>query len=104
MAQSITDPASPNGCLMVNSAVEFGERENSEINALVRDRITVFQNKFEQIIADAQRDGEIAAERDPKAMAQFLTASIAAVAVNYRLMRDPAQVENIINEALRVLD
>ena len=103
MGHSITDPASPNGCLMVNAAVEFGDRETSEINALVRERVTAFQNKFEGIIVAAQRSGEIDAERNPRAIAQFLVASLAALAVRYRPMRDRAQAENTSTEAPRVL-
>lgn len=99
-----TDPATPAGCLVTNSAVEFGYQQDSAVTALLRDHFATIEGRLAGIIVEAQAAGEVAPDRDPAALAQFLIGSVTAAAVMYRLKRDPALGQATLDQALAILN
>ncbi|MEU8897315.1 TetR/AcrR family transcriptional regulator [Nocardia sp. NPDC048505] len=59
------------GCLAVNSAIELAGRD-AEATALVRRTFGRMEEGFRAALERARRDGEIAADRDPRALARYL--------------------------------
>ena len=88
-------------CLGVGSICEFGASrpDLTEINALwpsLREPIAAR-------VRDAQRDGDVAADLDPEAIAEFLIANIAGIRVAGRGGADRATLTSLADMALRAL-
>lgn len=96
------DPAEPAGCLVVNSAVELGPAD-AEVAALLRSdgerRLALIAEAF----AAAQADGEIAADRDPLALARFVGSTISGLRVTARAGADRAALAAVAETALTAL-
>jgi TetR/AcrR family transcriptional regulator, transcriptional repressor for nem operon len=89
-------------CLGVSSIYEFGASrpELKEINALLarslRDAMTAR-------VRDAQREGDVASNLTPEAVAEFLIANIAGIRVAGRGGADRASLTSLADMALRAL-
>jgi TetR/AcrR family transcriptional repressor of nem operon len=76
-------PASGRGCLLCNTAVEFGPNDPSGTDAISRyfERI---HRAFEFALKDAVRSGEVRSSLDTTAEAHFLAASVLGIFVMLR--------------------
>lgn len=63
------------GCLAVNAALELGGLDD-EVTARVRHNFERVENAFHVEFAAARQEGEIGADRDPRALAQFTLAAM----------------------------
>ncbi|WP_037303581.1 TetR/AcrR family transcriptional regulator [Amycolatopsis orientalis] len=63
------------GCLAVNAALELGGIDD-EVTARVRHNFERVEDAFQAEFAAARREGEIGAERDPRALARFTLAAM----------------------------
>jgi len=72
--EAIEDATSgdPKGCLIVNSAVEFGQHE-TQFTEDVRVALEAVQKAFESAIQLAVRNGELATDSSPKLLAKTIT-------------------------------
>ncbi|MDA0636229.1 TetR/AcrR family transcriptional regulator [Nonomuraea sp. MCN248] len=90
----------PPGCMVVNALVELGPRD-PELSALARrhqrERVAGLRDAF----AAACAQGELAPDRDPEALAQFLMAAIGGMQVTVRGGGDRAALEAIAATTLR---
>ncbi|WP_067539284.1 TetR/AcrR family transcriptional regulator [Nocardia crassostreae] len=59
------------GCLAVNAVIELGGSD-AEVTTRVRRIFEQMQDAFEEPLGRARREGEIAADRDPRALAAYL--------------------------------
>ncbi|TDD32038.1 TetR/AcrR family transcriptional regulator [Nonomuraea terrae] len=96
-----SDPADPPGCLVVNTAVELGPRD-SEIAELVRRdgerRVEIMRAALER----ARARGELGPDKDPLALARFVSAAVGGLRVSARGGADRAALESIANITLGV--
>lgn len=76
----VEDAASdePKGCLIVNSAVEFGQHRK-EFSEDVRVALDAVQSTFERVIRDSIKQGEISPEVSPKVSAKYLTTCLSGI-------------------------
>ena len=76
----VEDAASsePKGCLIVNSAVEFGQHRK-EFSEEVRIALDAVQSTFERVIRAGIKDGEISPEISPKVSAKYLTTCLSGI-------------------------
>lgn len=65
----------PRGCLLMNSAAEFGMREEM-ICRDVQQSLQRFEGLFAEAIRHGQNDGSIARSADPDALGRFLSSSL----------------------------
>jgi len=89
-------------CLGIGSIYEFGASRPDlmEINApLAR----ALRNALAGRVRDAQREGDVAADLDPEAVALFLIANIAGIRVAGRGGADHATLTGLADMALRAL-
>jgi AcrR family transcriptional regulator len=89
----------PPGCLVVNTLVELGPRDPDLAEPARRhqeQRVALLRDAF----AAAQAAGELPADRDPEALAQFLMATIGGMRVAGRGGADRASLEAIARTAL----
>ncbi len=99
-----SDPKSPYGCFMTNSCVEFGERNDPAIRDLLCQNYKALEQLLFDILKRGREQGNLAKDRDPRSIAQFLVASISAFAVMYRYNKNKSYARNVISEILHVLD
>ena len=69
------EPSEHRGCLAVNAALELGGIDE-EVTARVRHNFERVENAFYVEFAAARQEGEIGANRDPRALAQFVLAAM----------------------------
>jgi AcrR family transcriptional regulator len=94
------DPADPAGCLVVNTLVELAPHEPAVADALDRDHAV----KIEALTAAfraAQAAGEVAADHDPAALADYVFVVLGGLRVAARAGAARADREAVVTSALR---
>jgi TetR/AcrR family transcriptional repressor of nem operon len=78
--EAIDDATSgnPKGCMIVNSAVEFGQH-TTQFTEDVRGALEAVEKAFESAIQMAVRDGEFATSRSTKLLAKVITTLMSGV-------------------------
>ena len=79
--QEVVDDATsqePKGCLIVNSAVEFGQHRK-KFSAEVRTALDAVQSAFERVIREYVKQGSVSPEISPKVSAKYLTTCISGI-------------------------
>ncbi len=87
------------GCLMVNSTVERALRDEDCAARAARNFRRSEQAYFDAVV-EAQRQGEIAADRDPRALARFLAGTIRGIRVSAKATGDYQTLKDIADIAL----
>ncbi|QYC43515.1 HTH-type transcriptional repressor ComR [Nonomuraea coxensis DSM 45129] len=96
------DPDDPDGCLVVNTMIELAPRDPEVAGMLRRDnelRVRIMRAAFE----DARARGELAPDKEPLALARFVTAAVSGLRVLARGGADRATLESVARTALDVL-
>ncbi|MFB4281726.1 MULTISPECIES: TetR/AcrR family transcriptional regulator [unclassified Nonomuraea] len=93
------DPGDPKGCLVVNTLVELGPRDPDIAELLRRDTAKRVETVRAAIEA-ARARGEIEVDRDPLALANFVSATVSGLRVAARGGAGRATLESIANVAL----
>lgn len=101
----VMDLADPDrrGCLAVNSAAELAGAEDAAAVDLVRRMFDRTEGAFLSLIAEGQRSGEVAPERDPAALAALLLNTVVGLRLTMRVTEDshrPAQVVDAVIDSL----
>ncbi|KZL15850.1 HTH-type transcriptional repressor ComR [Pseudovibrio axinellae] len=96
-------PDDPRGCLLVNSTVELGKRDE-EVSAYVNNRLRLSLEMFEGAIRNAQESGEISPEKDHASLARMLVMSIHGLKAMSRLNVDQSDLRPAVEEVLKLLD
>ncbi|MGI5353224.1 TetR/AcrR family transcriptional regulator [Streptomyces sp. CA-250714] len=90
------------GCLSVNTTVELAARDPEADRVLARD-LRVRLDALRTVIEAGQRAGEIAADRDPEALARFVNAVIGGMRVSAQGGADRPTLEGIATTAVDAL-
>ncbi len=90
------------GCFMLNAAMERAGHD-AVVARRVRDAIGENEAALLGLLQDAQDAGELAADRDPKALARYLVAALNGVRVTAKATRDRALIDDAIAIALEAL-
>ncbi len=93
-----TEPNTPPGCMMMCASMEWS-KEGAVLDFLRRFR-EEFLDAVRRAVAEAQAKGEIAPDKDPEALSQYLLFTIKAVAMEARATKDRAHVARMIDQAL----
>jgi TetR/AcrR family transcriptional regulator, transcriptional repressor for nem operon len=91
------------GCLLLAASLERN-LDDKDIARLVRTNQAEVEAIFEQALRDAQQRGELAAGRDPLALARFFMATIQGMRATARARSDRAALDQVARLALAVLD
>jgi AcrR family transcriptional regulator len=92
----------PLGCLVVNSLVELGPRDEHVAALLRADQDRRFAGLTDALAA-GRAAGEIAGDRDPAALAHFVMSAISGLRVMARGGADRATLESIAETALTAI-
>ncbi|WP_340401934.1 TetR/AcrR family transcriptional regulator [Paenibacillus sp. FSL H8-0079] len=93
----------PSGCLIVNSAVELGARDQDVDNRSL-DSFNEAEQMFEQIIEWGQRDGEFSSDHDAKEMAEYLHNTSVGIRAMARTSMGKEKLNRIINVSIKLLE
>jgi TetR/AcrR family transcriptional repressor of nem operon len=91
------------GCLLCNTAVEFGPSDPSGAGFVQRyfERLS---GAFHTALGNASRSGRLRASVDPRAEAEFLTAAVLGLFVMLRAQAPPAVIESAARVAIDHLE
>jgi len=91
------------GCLLMNTASEFAQSD-PKVAAAVAQGIESLRDIFEAAIRQAQQQGEIAADKDARALAIYLVSSMSGIKNMIKAGADSETVRGIAALTLRILD
>jgi len=91
------------GCLVMNSATEFANTDK-EISGLIAKATKEFTSVFITAIKQAQAQGDITKDKDPKSLANFLLSSMSGLKTMVKAGANRATVKNIAKTILAALD
>jgi TetR/AcrR family transcriptional repressor of nem operon len=95
------DPADPDrrGCMAVNAAAELADMD--EVAAgLVRRMFDRTEEAFRVLIEEGQRTGEIAPDRDPRAVASMLLNTLVGLPLTARIADRPERLTKVIDATI----
>jgi len=99
--ETIQDPLG-RGCMVVNAAVERLPHD-AKVARLVERGWTSLEVALTSALTRARAQGEIAAERDPQALARFLLVVLQGIRVVGKGRPDPERLRDAVEQAMAVL-
>ena len=97
------DRSRPAGCLVTNSAVELSRRDRGAA-AKVGASLAGLEAAFLGALERARAQGELAATREVRALARFLTSSAQGLSVMAKAFPERAVLEDVVRVALAALE
>ena len=97
------DRSRPPGCLVTNSAVELARRDRGAA-AKVGGSLAKLEAAFLRALERARAQGELAATRDVRALARFLTSSAQGLSVMAKAVPERAVLEDVVAVVLAALE
>ncbi|MEM6647220.1 MAG: TetR family transcriptional regulator [Bacteroidota bacterium] len=94
--------ADAHGCLIANAAMEVGALD-PDVERSVRAGLAGVTQLFAELLRAAQAEGDLAAERDPQALAHFLTATIQGIRVMAKANAGRDVLQAVVGGALAAL-
>lgn len=101
--EDVNGTSEPRGCLVMNTASEFAQSE-PEIALDVSQSIERFRAVLQAAVERAQREGDIAPERDGRTLANYLVSSMSGLKTQAKAGADTATLKGIIAVVLKALD
>ncbi len=102
IAASLNDKSKPRGCFMVNSMVDCAHQPTS-LERISREQHKQRQTAILKRFRDAEAQGELPADADPKALADFFAGQSLALGVMASNGADKTALQSFIDVALTVL-
>ncbi|WP_290651996.1 TetR/AcrR family transcriptional regulator [Aquisalimonas sp.] len=96
-------PGGPRGCLVLNTANEFGHRD-AEVSRHVRAGLSAFRDIFAEAIRRGQADGSVARIHDPDRLAAYLVAAMGGLRTLVKADDSSASINDALELLLAALD
>ncbi len=97
------DRSRPAGCLVTNSAVELSRRDRGAATKVGRS-LAGLEAAFLRTLERAAAQGELAATRDRRGLARFLTSSAQGLSVMAKAFPERAVLEDVVKVVLAALE
>ena len=91
------------GCLMTNAAIELAPHDRDTACAVAANMAAI-ETAFRRLLTAAQKNGEIAAEKSPRDLARFLTATANGLRVMAKVAPQRVALKSVVRVALQSLD
>lgn len=91
------------GCLIANTIMELSPHEK-EIASTLRQALKMAEDAFFKILARAKQQGELTHDKDPRALARFLTTMMQGSIVMIKAGASADRVQQTAETALSILD
>jgi len=103
LAENAGQPTAKRSCFLINTVLEVA-RDNHEVCTHVARHLDSIEALFRRALEDARECGELAADRDPAALATFIIAGISGLRVLSVAGSSPDRVRSAVNQILSLLD
>jgi len=100
--RSLADPQR-RGCLITNTVMELSPHEK-EIAGTLRQVLKMVEDTFFRVLARAKQQGELKHDKDPRALARFLTTMMQGTIVMIKAGASADAVKQTVETALSILD
>jgi TetR/AcrR family transcriptional regulator, transcriptional repressor for nem operon len=90
------------GCLIANTVMELSPHEN-EIAGTLRQALKMVEDTFFNVLARAKQQGELKDDKDPRALARFLTTMMQGTIVMIKAGASADVVKQTMETALSIL-
>lgn len=101
--EDVAGTCAPRGCLVMNTASEFAQSK-PEIAQDVVKSVERFRGALQAAVERAQREGDIAPERDARTLANYLVSSMSGLKVQAKAGANMQTLNGIIKVVLKALD
>ncbi len=91
------------GCFLCNCAVEFAQRDPAVAERISRS-LGQIEDAYHQAVVRGQKDGEIPANHDARALAKFLVSSESGLFVSAKSGMDRKCLKDVVKITLSVLE
>ena len=91
------------GCLIANTVMELSPHEK-EIAGTLRQALKMVEDTFFKVLARAKQQGELKPDKDPRALARFLTTMMQGTIVMIKAGASTDVVKQTAETALSILD
>jgi TetR/AcrR family transcriptional repressor of nem operon len=91
------------GCLIANTVMELSPHEN-EIAGTLRQALKMVEDTFFKVLARAKQQGELKHDKDPRALARYLTTMMQGTIVMIKAGAPAEVVKQTAETALSILD
>lgn len=91
------------GCLMTNCAIELAPHDRDAAVAVAAS-MGAMEKAFHRLLTAAQQDGELSAEKSPRDLARFLTATSNGLRVMAKVSPQRPALKSVVRVALQALD
>jgi TetR/AcrR family transcriptional repressor of nem operon len=102
LAEDIADPQARRSCLLVNTVLELS-RQDEIVQQRVNQHLGAMEGLMRQALEEARTNGELAADKDPAALAAFLMTGIWGLRVLAGTDPAPERVEVVVEQLLAPL-
>lgn len=92
-----------NGCLIINSAAEFGQR-HPEFSQSVRDCLAIFERLFQQAVLRGQSEGDIPSKTDAADLGTYLCSSLGGLRTMAKVGTPRKKIRAVIPNILKALE
>lgn len=100
LTDEIINPETPAGCFIANSANEFSGKPEHPIYPKIQRYYQEIEDMLYLAFVTAKEAGTLKADRDPRALAQYIIAGIVSLAIMYRINQDLDYLNNVMREVL----
>lgn len=90
------------GCFVINTTVELGTRDDDAAR-IVRRSVRHTEQMLTDAFTAAQRSGEIAPGRDPRALAKLVQASMIGLRILARTASRPEELQPVVEAAVQAI-
>ncbi|WP_410514617.1 TetR/AcrR family transcriptional regulator [Paenibacillus sp. BR2-3] len=97
------DESEPEGCLIVNTAVELSIHD-PEAADMVNDSLLNTEKTLQELVRHGQENGEISGTLDAAALSEYLNNALVGLCVMVKTTPDTAKLKRIIDTTLTALE
>ena len=90
------------GCLLVNTLLEIPP-EDAEISQRISDMLLQIENRFCQVLQEAQDRGELVRDKEPKILASLLMTGIFGLRIYDRVQTSAKRKKAVVDSLLSIL-
>ena len=102
IANTAQSPEGAKGCLMVNSTIEFGQKDPL-IATAIADNLQLFSKLYMEAVKKAQKEGDISLDADPQVITNYLHVSISGLRTMVKAGADKKSVKATIALILKAI-
>ena len=103
ISKETRDPLGRRGCLMANTAAEFGQ-SNPQLARCVKTGFTASREVFAEAVSAAQVDGSIQSKASPRALADYLVTTVMGLKTQVKAGASSKQIETIAKLSVAALE